>query len=124
MQQVLKNFIEAAMLGVLLYTAPAVYAAPRVLDRLVLEIEKTSFTQRQFEIYWALRGVLVEQASTPQLVGAYNYRALLERYTNPLRLDWVPKPKQAVYCCRNGTKHFWQFRASYESLFSGHCRHR
>ena len=80
----------------------------RLADRLVLEIEKTSYTQRQFELYVAMKGVVVEGLVRPILTSAANYRDQLESFTSDMlveheahRLGSVQPERKAILAARD-----------------------
>ena len=68
--------------------ASSVALSGQILDQLVLEVNKLSYTQRQFEIHMAIRtALLTEPSEQLRLVSKDNWRQLLERYRNDMIVD-------------------------------------
>ncbi len=75
--------ILSSFLLYLLYTANAL-AEPRLLDRLIFEINSKSFSQRQIEIYHSLRTLAAGEAPSKALLNATNWKESIERLKNEM----------------------------------------
>lgn len=86
------RFLIAIILMPLCFMHPGVAmanaAAPVLLDRLVLEVNKVSFTQRQFELYMALKSILEQgTAGQVELVTERNWSSQLQSFKNEMLVE-------------------------------------
>ncbi len=69
---------------VYLLAATSAVAQPRMLDRLILEINSKSYTQRQIEIYHALRTIAVGEPLAKALPSASGWSEAVEIFKNEI----------------------------------------
>lgn len=67
----------------LLYTASTI-AEPRLLDRLILEINGKSFSQRQIELHHVLRTLAAGEAPSKALLSPEHWKGVIERFKNEM----------------------------------------
>lgn len=79
-----KQFLFAFCWGLYFFALPRAQAEI-ISDRLVLEINKSAYTQRQLELYAALRSALV--SSDPTLVGQKNWHEQLELFRREMIVE-------------------------------------